>query len=200
MEHTIGIIGLGLMGGSLGLAMSEWPGMTLVLGHDRDPKSARLAKERGAVAELRPTPEAVAETSDLLFLAVPVRSVPDVLTRAAATLKPHSIVFDLASSREWILRETGPLSDRINYAGFHPMCGKEIGGIGQARATLFRNAPILITPEKPPHRIAEMARRVSTFLGGRVFFCTPGNMTLPALWSAIFPICFPTHSVLEPLL
>jgi len=181
MERYVGIIGLGLMGGSLGLAMQDWPGKTLLLGYDLDPQSAQKALERGAVNQLCPSAEAVTEASDLLFIAVPVRTVPEILFRIAPHLKPDTIVFDLASSREWILQETAALAPELNYAGFHPMCGKERGGIGEARGTLYRNAPILVTPQNPPHRIAEMARRVITFLGGKVFFYTLANTT----WSVL---------------
>ena len=134
----VGIIGLGLMGGSLALALHRArPGLRLV-GHDPDAATMRRALSLGVVEEgdLRAV--------DVLFLAVPIAALPDVL----AGLRGHrGVVTDLASTKAHVMRSAAAAG--VDLVGGHPMCGREQSGIEAADPDIFAGAPWVLTRDEP---------------------------------------------------
>ena len=128
------LIGTGLIGGSVGLALraAGWH----VAGTDRDPTVAAAALASGAVDEIGEDADA-----DLVVLAMPVGSIPDAATAALAA-HPRAAVTDVGSVK-------GPIVERVadpRFVGGHPMAGSEQEGVAGARATMFSGATWVLTP------------------------------------------------------
>lgn len=137
--RTIGIVGLGLMGGSLARDLAErgWR----VQGRDRDPDTEAAARGSGVVAgPIEPA------SLDLLVLAVPVRSIPGELRGLTDQLGADTVVTDLGSTKRSVLEaaETAGLGGR--FVGSHPVAGDHRNGWSAARTGLFRDATVWICP------------------------------------------------------
>jgi prephenate dehydrogenase len=145
--RRIAIVGLGLIGGSLGLALRASGQGWEVVGHNRHHEAAGRAQKRGAIdrAEWN-LPRAVAG-ADLVILAVAPLAMEKVLADVAPHLEPGAIVTDVASTKSDVLAWAERiLPENVHFVGGHPMAGKETGGIDAAEATLFRGATYCILP------------------------------------------------------
>lgn len=139
------IIGLGLMGGSLGLAIRAAAPEARVAGCDGDPAAAQSALARGAVSELFEEAARVPAATDLLVLAVPPRAAAALIPALEATLPSGAVVMDLSSvmlPSLAALLETEGLTDR--FVSAHPLAGSESSGIAAARPDLYEGATVLI--------------------------------------------------------
>ncbi len=144
----ITIVGTGLIGGSLGLALKKRSLVERIIGHDKPPVLAE-AKRRGAidvaVADLRQGVNA----SEIVVLATPVGAVLDLIEQLGPVLSTDVLLTDVASTKTEIVERAqsvfGSEATRRFVAG-HPMAGKEHGGIEHADADLFEGAVWLITP------------------------------------------------------
>ena len=135
----VAIVGLGLMGGSLALALRQYGVASEIWGVDTDTESLRIAKEIGAIdTGYTDIAEGVKE-ANLVVFAVPVSLVVPLMEHAASYIRPDAIVTDLASVKAQIQ----PVGERLfgaRYVGSHPMAGSEKKGITAARADLFEGA------------------------------------------------------------
>lgn len=173
--QRISIIGLGLIGGSLGMALCRTNRQIQVVGYDLSSWTCREALERKAAHEIADTlPMAVAE-ADLVILAVPVEKVWEVIKEASPFLRPGTIVTDVASVKG-ILSQLIPadLPTGVYYVGGHPMTGAEQSGILAADPFLFQNAVYLLTPEAdlPPAVVTELCELI-TMIGGLPLLLKP---------------------------
>lgn len=168
------IAGVGLMGGSLGLALRHRGWRVVGLGRD----AARLAKarRRGAVDEATTDPARALAGADVLVLCAPV----DQLARQARRLKPFvpqkALVMDVGSVKGAVVRALAPLFPRGGpvFVGAHPMTGSEKTGVENARADLYRGAPCVVTPAPgTPARAVARAEEFWRGLGARVVRLTP---------------------------
>jgi prephenate dehydrogenase len=146
--HRITIIGTGLIGASIGLALraAQFPGE--IIGWDRHPSQPQLALERGAVDQIADDPITAAVSSDLILLSGPVFAIQDWMERLAPHLKPHQLVTDVGSVKVAIAVRALPLFRGPGQTGFppgHPMAGKEVSGVTNADPQLFSNAVWLFT-------------------------------------------------------
>jgi prephenate dehydrogenase len=146
--HRITIIGTGLIGASVGMALraAQFPGE--VIGWDRHPTQAQLALQRGALDTIVDDAITAAVSSDLVLLSGPVFAIQDWMERLAPHLKPHQLVTDVGSVKVAIAARALPLFGGSSQAGFlpgHPMAGKELSGAANADAQLFTNAVWLFT-------------------------------------------------------
>lgn len=166
----IAIVGLGLMGGSLGLELASWPQKKFIKGYDIDQRATEKAKELGAVDFISSSLEEMAQGVDLIFLALPVMSVPPVFLELRPYLSSSTRVLDLGSSRGWVWREISPALCGLEYAGFHPMGGREKSGIEYAKRGILRDVPILVSPPPVSESGKKLVEEIAHFLGGQVFF------------------------------
>jgi len=142
---TVGVVGLGLMGASLALALKQAQPEATVVGCDRDPATVRKALERGVVASAAQELDVI-ELADLVVVAVPLLAARDVL----AALAKHTrgkVVTDMASTKVSVMEWAGAAG--IDLVGGHPMCGREASGIDAADAALFDGAAWVLTREEP---------------------------------------------------
>lgn len=155
------IVGTGLIGGSIGLALRArgW----FVTGTDRDPAVARRAVELGALDVAGEDPAA-----DITFVATPVGPVPHLVKEALA--RTSGLVTDVGSVKTPMLA----LMDDPRYVGGHPMAGSELEGVDGARADLFEGATWVLTPTAGTEDGAFAAvRAVVSSLGAEVIALPP---------------------------
>ena len=140
------IVGLGLMGGSLGLALRHRAGVRQVRGVARRPETVERAVAAGAIEagtlDLR---EGVAG-ADVVVLAAPVRAILAMMADVGRAAKPGAVVLDLGSTKRAIVSAMSELPVHIQPIGAHPMCGKEQAGIEVAEVNLYDGAPFVLTP------------------------------------------------------
>ena len=132
------LVGTGLIGASVGLAAKQ-AGVEWVGGYDTDEDAAAIALERGAVDEVAPFPDLLAE-ADLAVVAAPVTVLPALVEDVIARAPERCTVTDVGSTKEWSSR----LSER--FVGGHPVCGREAHGPAHATADLFDGATWFLTP------------------------------------------------------
>jgi prephenate dehydrogenase len=143
----VGVVGLGLMGGSLALALAGK--CRRRIGLDSDSEADKAALDRKAVDELaRHLPDLV-EKSDLIVLAVPVRTILALL-KEMSEIHPSTskvrVVIDIGSTKSDIVRAMEGLGAGYDPIGGHPICGREMQGIGFADPLLYKDAPFVLTP------------------------------------------------------
>ncbi|HEY7727603.1 MAG TPA: prephenate dehydrogenase/arogenate dehydrogenase family protein [Candidatus Eisenbacteria bacterium] len=159
------ILGLGLMGGSLGLALRALRDPPRVGGYDIRADVGRRAAERGAIDAVSGRPEEAVADADLVLLAVPPGSVRDLLGAVSPALRGDAVVADLSSVMGplEIWRAAHPaLAPRV--VSSHPLCGSEQDGIEAARADLYRDQAVLLgsgpAGRDAGERVAEVWREV----------------------------------------
>ena len=142
--NTIAIIGLGLIGGSIALAVRErWPAVRIA-GVDR---KAVLAHAFGSGAVDRAADSAAdVSDADLIVLAAPVRQNLKLLSEVVQRLPAASVVTDVGSTKRDIVDTAAALGCAGSFVGGHPIGGAEQGGFGFARPDLFKHRPWIFTP------------------------------------------------------
>ncbi len=166
------IIGAGLMGGSLALALKSKAGFERILLMDTelDTTSWKAAGFNAGTFQDLPS-------VDLLVLATPVQTMPSILEKALSTLRPHTLIMDLASTKSQLIEAVRPiLGARFSrFVPAHPICGKETSGFDAAEAALFHEKSVILTPlphETDPGAVSQIKKLWQT-LGARVFEMTP---------------------------
>ena len=144
-DATIAIVGLGLMGGSLALALRTKNACAKIIGIDSNAATRAQAIACNAVDETSDD-LSLAARADVIVLATPARTIIDLLPRVGAIAHENEIVIDLGSTKHEITRAMETLPAHVQAIGGHPMCGKESSGFAAADANLFRNATFALTP------------------------------------------------------
>lgn len=142
------IIGMGLIGGSLGLALKRAKIKDVeIIGVDEERDAVVQAQRRKAIDRWeRPAARAV-ETADLVIVATPILAMKEVFQEIGPALRPGTVVTDVASTKTEVLRWAAEfLPDHAHFVGGHPMAGKEVSGIRHAEATLFEGTTYCILP------------------------------------------------------
>jgi prephenate dehydrogenase len=144
----ITIIGTGLIGGSLALALKKHAPGVRIIGCDREPV-LKQALKLGAIDDGSSVPEQAVRDSDLIVLATPVGSIIDLIERVGPLAPAHSLITDVGSTKVEIMARAkdvfgGDVAQR--FLPGHPMAGKESGGIEHADGELFAGAVWLVTP------------------------------------------------------
>ena len=168
----VAIIGLGLIGGSLGLALKQARGNELeITGFARRPETAEEAKARGAVDRSETQLTLVIEGADLIVIATPVMAMRDIFQQIADHLSPDAIVTDIGSTKVQIMQWAGEyLPPSVHFVGGHPMTGKETSGIQEAEAGLLQNCVycLIPSPNAHPEALKEM-QKLTQFVGAKSF-------------------------------
>jgi len=159
----LAVIGVGLIGASIGMAARERAGAT-VRAYDRSAEALDEASARGAVDHpCSGVAEAVAG-ADAAFVAVPVGALPRVVGETLAHASPACVVTDVGSTKRAIVSA----HDDERFVGGHPLAGAETAGVGHARADLFDGATWYLTPtERTSGVLYERLHRLLHALGAR---------------------------------
>ncbi len=169
--QRVAIIGLGLIGGSIGLGLGEWSrangqsgqNALQIVGFDTDIQQQQYAKKIGAVEKTEWDLGKAVRDADIVILAVPVTATEQVFQDIAEQLKPGAIVTDTASTKADVLRWANTLLPRtVNFVGGHPMAGKS-QSIEAAEASLFKGATWCVCPSV--HASEEAIKNVLGLIG-----------------------------------
>jgi prephenate dehydrogenase len=139
---NITIIGLGLIGGSLGLRLKAEGIASRITGVDANAEHGRIALERGLVDDLKQLDDAV-KASDVVFLAVPVDRMVELLPKVL-DLTDRQIVIDLGSTKSQLMETASAHPKRGRYVAAHPMWGTEYSGPQAAVAGAFANKAVIL--------------------------------------------------------
>jgi prephenate dehydrogenase len=163
----ITIVGLGLLGGSLALALRGKCARLIAV--DTDPQTCELALQRQVVDEIAPTFAAGVAAADLLVLATPVRVILKLLAEMQhLPLRTPLAVIDLGSTKSDVQQAMTLLPDHYDPIGGHPMCGKEFAGLAYAEASLFQAAKFVLTPlNRTSPQTQALAQEMVAAIGAR---------------------------------
>ncbi len=142
--HTVAIVGVGLIGGSFGLALRAAGFDGRILGVSSE-STIRDAIEIGAIDEGLSFERAVA-AADIVYLAQPIGRILDTIRHLDARVRPGAIVTDAGSTKHVIVSAARGSLRRCQFLGGHPMAGKETRGVKSADAQLFAGRPYVLTP------------------------------------------------------
>lgn len=160
-----GIVGLGLIGGSMGLALRETKMFKTILGYDIDPLHMQQALSLGLVDECVSLLEL--QECDVIFLAIPLDGIVEVLGKFEVVL-PTTTIIDLGGAKENIAHSI-PSAIRKNFIGAHPMSGTEFYGPKAAMKDLFKNKIIILTDiEESGEFQVVFAREIFVSIGMRI--------------------------------
>ncbi len=191
MTRTVGIVGLGLIGGSLGLDLRQRG--YRVLGVSRRPETCDRAQARGAV-DAASDDWALLAAAEVIVLCTPL----DVLTQTVEQLRPHlrqeTVLTDVGSVKQPIVSAIAPLWP--NFVGGHPMAGTSDQGIEAAQFQLFAHRPYVLTPtpETPAGAIAPVQTLVED-LGAKLYLCDPAEHDRAVAWISHLPVMVSTSLI-----
>jgi prephenate dehydrogenase len=164
----ITIIGVGVIGGSLGLAIKKHYRSVTVVGFDRKPVLQRALRKE-AIDKAAPSLRSAVQHADLIVLATPVSEILKDLSRVAQYAPLRALVTDVGSVKGGIVRRALQLFPHGNFVGGHPMAGVELSGVEAAHPLLFENAVYVLTPTHGS--VTSAVKRLASFLeelGARV--------------------------------
>jgi prephenate dehydrogenase len=160
VKKTIFIIGLGLIGGSLALAVKEtYPG-AVIRGYDVNSRASRLADSLQVIDYAVSSIEEGVKDADIIILSAPVESSLSVLeSLKSMDLKEGAVVTDVGSTKVSIVQKGRELQEKgVTFIGGHPMAGSHKTGVEASRSHLFENAFYILTPDKdtPASRLIQL--------------------------------------------
>jgi prephenate dehydrogenase len=159
----LAVLGVGLIGGSIGLAARERLGAR-VRGWDPAPGAGKAALERGAVDVAASAPEEALAGAEAAFVAAPVGALPEAVRTALAAAGPDCVVSDVGSTKRAVVAAI----DDPRFVGGHPLAGAETAGVRHARADLFAGATWYLTPTPTTQgTLYERLHRLIAALGAR---------------------------------
>ena len=167
-DCSVAVIGLGLMGASLCLDLTQGKLCREVRGVARRTATVLEAFFAGAVDLATNDPITGVLGADLVILATPVRTIVDMLAEIGPHLQPGTVVMDMGSTKAEICAALATLPAGVQPIGGHPMCGKETAGFGAAEAGLYINAPWVLTPlERTSPTAVSLASELAQAVGAR---------------------------------
>ncbi len=162
---TVAVVGVGLIGGSIGMALRARGLAKEVVGVGRDLASLEVARERGAIDRATTDLARGVAEADVVVVCTPVGRVAEDVRRAADSAPPEALVTDAGSTKRAIVEavEKSPRAAGM-FVAAHPLAGSERSGAAFARADLYRDRVCVLTPttRTPPGRL----RRARTFWSG----------------------------------
>ncbi|MBU6504494.1 MAG: prephenate dehydrogenase/arogenate dehydrogenase family protein [Betaproteobacteria bacterium] len=169
--RCLAVIGVGLIGGSFALALREAVGDLRIVGYDRDEVNLAAARHLGVVDVAAHDVATAVREADLVLVAVPVGQVGSVLEDLAPALSPTAIVTDVGSTKTSVVNAAraalGPAFER--FVPGHPIAGAEHSGVRAARADLFEDRAVVLTPVEDTDELPrDIMRKCWEACGARV--------------------------------
>jgi prephenate dehydrogenase len=173
-KTRVAILGLGLMGASLALALrGQCAGL---LGADPDPETLEIARSRGVVDRASRNPASLLAEADLIVLAAPVRPNLELLRSLHRLHTGSAVVIDLSSTKAEVYEAMRALPARFDPLGGHPMCGKERSGIVHAESGLYQGAPFVFTPlERTSQKARQLGAAMAHAVGAYPLWLDPAT-------------------------
>lgn len=177
MFNRVAIIGLGLIGGSVGLALHKAKAAQQVVGYDVGKGVSNQARKVGAIDQPYATLVDAVRGAELVVLATPVGAMRSLLQALSPLVTPGAVLTDVASTKVQVISWAEEyLPANVAFVGGHPMTGKELSGVEAADAALFQERIYCLTPTARTKPAA--IHKVSTFveaLGAIVRFLEPAE-------------------------
>jgi len=174
-DATVAIVGLGLMGGSLVLALRSRNACCRIIAITSN-AATRVQVIARNIADEASADLTRASSADMIILAAPVRTIIAQLPRVGAIARVGAIVLDLGSTKREIVQVMEALPAHIQPIGGHPMCGKEKAGFGAADADLYRNAVFALTPlARTSAQTLALAKSLAETIGARPLVLDPAR-------------------------
>jgi prephenate dehydrogenase len=195
--ERIAILGTGLIGSSVGMALHQSGFTGTIVGWDREPAQTAAALSLSAINVVAEEPLTAAAESDLVLLSGPVFSILEWLELFASILQPHQLVTDVGSVKRTLCERAAGHYNQPGKPGFlpgHPMAGKEVGGAANADGELFRGAVWLFTECADSSGMSPEARAKATEwrawvqkFGSRVLELDPARHDELCAWVSHLP-------------
>jgi prephenate dehydrogenase len=177
MISHLAIIGVGLIGGSLGLAVRKHKVARHVLGIGRHTANLQKAQNLGAIDDYS-TDLAALKDAQVVVVCTPVETIPELLSQAAPHISPGTLITDVGSTKEKLVKAVSkqlrPLKRQCEFIGSHPMAGREKASVDHAVADLFEQRAAIVTPtEKSSEENVERVAELWSSVGSKVHFMSP---------------------------
>lgn len=146
--NKVTLLGVGLLGGSLGMALKKRRLAKRVVGFVRREQTITECRRKRALDEAMLDLQAAVKDADLIILCTPLAQMRDLLERALPGIGKGAIITDVGSVKASVVRDLEPLARKAgaHFIGSHPMAGGEKMGVSAARADLFQGAACVVTP------------------------------------------------------
>ena len=158
-EPGIAILGLGLMGASLALALRKRGYAGRIVAFARKETTRREALARGIVDKAFADPDAAVAAASLAVLCAPIRACVELAADVAPALRPGTLVTDVGSTKGWLCRQMAGVLPAGAFVGSHPIAGSEKQGLEAASADLYENALTVVAaaPDAPAEAVERVA-------------------------------------------
>jgi prephenate dehydrogenase len=167
----VAIVGYGLIGASLGMAVKQqWPSALLIAVDRKDVIESAMRRH---AADIGGDDLVMAAEADLVVLAAPVRTNIRLLGELAECVPGEALVTDVGSTKREVVEAARALPERLRFIGGHPLAGAAAGGIVAARADLFRGRPWILTPGEPHGHTALELKAALEAIGAQVQMLSP---------------------------
>jgi prephenate dehydrogenase len=168
--NTLAVIGVGLIGGSFALALKQSGVVERVVGIDHDPDNLSLALRLGVIDEAAPSLAEGLSQAQVVFVAVPVRSIADVVAQVVCHVCQGCVITDGGSVKDEVVRACEQLMPPgIHFVGGHPIAGTEHSGAAASFGELYQNRRCILTPTVTTKSDAlELVRHLWQAAGSRV--------------------------------
>ncbi len=173
--ETVAIVGVGLIGGSIGLALRSGGLAARVVGVGRDPQTLEHAQDRGIIDQAETDLEAGVAQAEVVVVCTPVSRIAHDVRRAAQAVPPGALVTDAGSTKRLIVESVESLPAAADvFVGAHPVAGSERSGAAHARAGLLHDRVCVLTPTaRTPTARLQRARDFWALLGCRLLEMSP---------------------------
>lgn len=194
--ERISIIGLGLIGGSLALALKKAGTVKEITGFSRSSQTLASAKQFGIIDRVAGDLPSAVKRAQIVVIATPVMATKEILASISRHLPADCIVTDAGSTKAEVMKWAEEyLPANVSFIGGHPMAGKETSGIGEAYADLFQGCVYCLTPAgNATKKAVQTLKTMVESIGATPFFVdaelhdnlVAGVSHLPMLLSAAF--------------
>lgn len=166
------IIGVGLLGGSIGMALKSHHVARQVIGLGRDKGKLQRGVELGAIDSFALSMDELPKC-DLIIACVPVQRIPAVLQEAAARM-PQALLTDVGSTKKTIVDQMKQANLQDRFIGSHPMAGSHHGGVEHATSDLLNHRKVIVTPtELTPSSVLDRVLKMWESLGAKTISLSP---------------------------
>ncbi len=181
---NIGILGLGLIGGSLGFDLRSQG--YHILGVSRRESTCLRAIALGSVSEASVDMSLLA-AADVIFICTPIALIVPTFEQLITHLSSATVVTDVGSVKAPIVKAISPMWD--NFIGAHPMAGNTDSGIEAAEHNLFVNKPYVLTPiSTTPTAAITVVEKIVRSLGAHIYYCSPEQHDRAVSWISHLPV------------
>jgi prephenate dehydrogenase len=196
--ESVAIVGVGLIGGSFGLALRSAGFKGSIVGVS-SPVTIEAAIARGAI-DTGATLEFAARECDLIYLAQPISTIENTLEELAPIVRADCLITDAGSTKVRIVENAKKLVEKAEFLGGHPMAGKETRGVSSASPDLFKGRPYVLTPSDPSQLNTPLASGLISWIercGAHIITVTPDEHDravaftshLPQMASTALTVC-----------